>query len=388
MELSENYQFNYRKLLKFLSRKDSSGYMFAMADDYRFISQINTSLQAELEQSNTNSSIVFLQSNADEPLVEQLKAAGTFAHAIIVANLYEVINSADGLNQLLLLNFSREELRSIQSPALFWVDAQSLNVIANQAPDLFSQRRFTTIHFTGKVEHPMPEVLEKPDWQEYVNTDKFKETEARIETLKRRFEDAEESGYNASRIASEIAIPLAFEYAQLGFAEKAEVLLTKYEALLDNTNSNQLKQLAKVYYQLHQYPVAIETLQKANDIIERNLSKQARDTVYPSDWFYNIIDLSDWMKEYGLPNDAINLLTKAETLLLENIGQYPVNTKDNIIALFKERLGDLHFTLGNLEKAKDYFEQGLNIAQQLERSNPHREQLKRNLSVSYDQLGD
>jgi tetratricopeptide (TPR) repeat protein len=385
MELSDNYEFNYRKLLKFLANSGHGGYVFAIADDFRLIPQINSSLVADLKQKGLSATILFLRTRSDEPLVHQIRQKAEEAQAIIIANLFDVVSdTSEGLNQLLQLNFSREELQEMNLPLLLWVDTPSLNVIANQAPDLFSQRSFTTIHFTGLIEEPLKEAREKPEWQKFISSEKFKETEARIETLQRRLTDAEKAGYPVQRIASEIAMPLAKEYAQLIFMNKAQALLEKYEPHINKEDHRALQELAQVYYSLHQYPQAIKTLQQANKLLEPIVLSGS----FLEEWYENLVNISDWMQEFGLPGEALELLRQTEKELLKSKLISEAGKQINWLFILNDRLGDLNLKLGDLQQAKESYEKSAMLAQNLSNVNPNNEQISINLSICFNKLGD
>ncbi len=389
MDLSENYQFNFQKLLKFLRKTPHSGYMFAMADDYRFISQINSLLVQELLNKNIDAGIVFLQSGSADTLVSQILTGARQYQSVIVPNLFEVINNTtSGLNDLLQLNFSREELRQLQTPVLFWVDAASLNTIANHAPDLFSQRRFTTIHFTGKIENPVQEVLEKPEWKEFISSDKFKAIEARIETLKRRLTDAEESGYHPERIADEIALPLAKEYADLNLKDKALSILEKYLPYSSENDPVHLRQLAKVYYALHQHDQAIETMQKANVLLQKDVPTSGVAGTVPGDWFVNQLDIADWLHDTGRTTDALNLLENTVEVFRQNISFFAYEWGQDVLSLFLERIGTIQLQLQHIESAISYYQECIEIRSQLLAKNPGNERFQMLLSGAYTFLAD
>ena len=383
MNTDKNYQFNYNRLLNFLSQVES-GYGFAIADDQRTIVQINQSLISDLKQKGKTVSPLFIRPDSDTPMLYQMELAAKDADAIIVGNLYDLVqNTPQGLDNLQVLNFGRETMRHLNVPILFWTDKSGLHLLTNHAPDFFSQRNFTTLHFEGKVESPLPQAFEKTEWKDYVSTEQFRQTEAKIATLRRRLESAKAAGYHPNRIANDIALPLANEYALLSMTAEAEKLLADYQPNFDETNYRQLQLRANIYHQLHQTQLAIDTMEKANEWL---MDKETG--IVPMQWFTNVVDISDWLREIGNLEKALSTLLNAEQKLTEQKEIFSKTDADWNIPLIKARVGDINLKLGNREEAKKYYKERLFLSQQLAKAKPANQSLQRNLSVAYEKVGN
>jgi tetratricopeptide (TPR) repeat protein len=382
MEVEDNFQFNYQKILSFLSRKNQRGYIFARADDYRLIASINKNLVNDLDERGVDAAIIFLKEESDTPLVTQIEDASKDSGALIVANLYSIVNKPEtGLDNLIRINFARELFWELEKPILFWADAQSMHTISNTAIDLFSQRRHATVHFTGTLSLPVAPKFQDEALRPFFASDKFQDIEANIAILERRLKDAPDAGYPLNRIRFEIALPLAKQYAEINLPDGAKKILDTYipqEDTLDDPAT--LAEIARVYYLMHNYERAIGSLEKANHVIaDKEKAAGNKNVENNINWFNNLVDLVDWSVEFGKPNRFLN-----ELQAIAASG----NLAQRQYSLIYDRLGGIMMVIGNLPMAVEHYKHGLKIAQQLLRANPLSEQLQRDLSVSYEKLGD
>src|ERR1017187_3564843 len=154
MPENEDFQYNYEKLLRFLSRRDGHGFIFALADDMRFIRQINETLVTDLKnRANLLAKIAFLDAKSDKSIMQQIRESAAGNEALLVANLYDILNDPEnGKAALLNLNFSREALQQLPVRIIFWVTEKTIAMIGNLAQDLYSQRDMSTVHFTWQIE--------------------------------------------------------------------------------------------------------------------------------------------------------------------------------------------------------------------------------------------
>ncbi len=378
----DNYQLNYQKLLTFLSRKGQRGYIFARADDYRLIRVINNSLLTDLTNKRIRTELLFLDPKSDVPLVAQIEMAFENAKALIVANLYQIVNDEqNGLDNLIHLNFAREAFWEFNRPILFWADAQSMNVIANKAIDLFSQRRHGTTHFETVAVADISDLQKRKELEPFLSSERFEQIQTDISILERRLTDAKDTAYHHERIAAEIALPLAKHYAELDLSEKAKDILEHQSSHFDLKDHRLLADLAQVYYLLHDYEKAIETLEQANLQIENRYSIGA----YPQQWFVNLSNLANWQIELGHPEKVLERLLNADKAL----GYNSVNEeilKFNAV-LIKDSLAQIMMMSGELQNARKYFQEILLILERLIKNNPRSEQLQRNLAVGYEKIG-
>lgn len=386
VQLEDNFQFSYQRLLYFLGRPGEKGYIFCRADDYRFIPKITTSLIQDLLAKGISAKEIYLRKNADEPLVHQIENAISGTDVLIVANLYEIVNQPEtGLANLAQLNFARETLWQIGKPILFWADAQSMNILANRAPDLYSQRRNTTVHFTGVADIPVADMLQIDGWETFLSSSQFKDVETNINILEKRLYGAKESSYPVTRLISEIVLPLAKEYAQLGLTSQARRLINEY-VIAPNTNYDEkiLMQLAGVYHALHDYELAISTLKLANNLIKKQ-SADNNDSTFRNSWFVNLIHIAVWSDEVGRSEDILPELLEAITLLEQN-NESGWNSR--VLATIEYIVGNTLREIGQLQDAKRHYEISLQIREKVHRDNPNILELIGDIGSCYDKLGD
>ncbi|MCD6010462.1 MAG: hypothetical protein K0Q79_324 [Flavipsychrobacter sp.] len=379
----DNFQFSYQLLLLFLSRPGEQGYMFCRSDDQRFTHKINASLKSDLAQKGRTCAVVYLDKNSDEPLLPQLEKAVSADDALIVANLFEIVNDTEhGSVYLTQLNFAREALWQIDKPILFWTDARSMHTIANQAPDLYSQRRHTTVHFTGTADVRVAERLNKDGWESFLSSKEFADIETNINILEKRLIGAVKGNYPMTRTVAEIVLPLVADYAKLGLADEARELMTKYEDVIRGMeDENTLRQVADIRYALHEYDDAIETLRKANELI----AEKSEGNDYPVEWFVNLTDIARWSMEAGRSEGLLPEITRAIDLLAKRLKNEQQGWSLYCLLVLS---GDIHSVLGKLPDARKFYEQGLSISKQLAANNPHSQLLQNGLSIAYNKLGD
>ncbi len=93
------------------------------------------------------------------------------------------------------------------------------------------------------------------------------------------------------------------------------------------------------------------------------------------------IYLADFYKNTGNLESALASITLAR----EHFEQ--LNDKENL-AISYERLDSIHQTMGQVDKALEFFELYNKLTKELYKSNPKSESLKNGLAISYEKLGD
>ncbi len=381
--LEDNFDFSYYQLQIFLSEGEQ-GYMFCRADNQYLISRINENLRRDLHEKGIDCSVLFLKAESDVPLLAQIEQAAAQCDCLIVGNLSEIVNTPEnGLRWLTQLNFAREALWAIGRPILFWADERSMHLIINHAYDLYSQRRQMTVHFTGTADMEVAAKLPREGWEQFLASEEYKELQAEITLLERRLHGAKEKGYPEARLFAEIALPLARRYARLGLGEDARKLLVEYESQTEEADDpDVLQELGQVYYSLHDYPQAISLLRRANELLEMEYGNR---TEYPLQWYDNLRYIVEWSEETGRSTTLLGEIQAAASVLEADEG---TEWKLPALSVFRNLQGDIARGKGQLQDARTYYEQGLKISEQVNRANPHSEQLQRDLGVSFNKLGD
>ncbi|MBL8692615.1 MAG: tetratricopeptide repeat protein [Planctomycetes bacterium] len=99
--------------------------------------------------------------------------------------------------------------------------------------------------------------------------------------------------------------------------------------------------------------------------------------------------LADNLAERGSAGRALELTLDARELLEQLVISAPHRVDfQRDLSVSYERMGDLMLALGQGDPAKAFFEKSLLIRERLARSEPDRADFQRDLSVSYDRMGD
>jgi len=142
-------------LARFLLREKESGYVFAVAEDERILPEIFQTLRSKAAGKGKNLLFIRLLPESEQSILQQLLNAletQPGVEAVSVSGLDELLEkktgtgqlTRNGKNRLLELNFARERLNELGRPIVFWVSPGNQTLLANQAADLFGQRRLST----------------------------------------------------------------------------------------------------------------------------------------------------------------------------------------------------------------------------------------------------
>ncbi len=383
-DLDSNFQFSYQRLLYFLSRPDEQGYMFCQADDQRFIQRINQSLAEDMAALGKTARVIHLLAAGELSLFQQLERAAGSGDALIAANFFEVVNDPEtGSGNLTRLNFAREALWQLGKPILFWTDAGSMHAIANHAPDLYSQRRHTTVHFKGSFAIGVSRRLTREGWEQFLSSEEFAQIETAIELREKRLQGALGSAYPRRRLFSEIALPLAADYARLGLRDEAGRILEAFQDCTEALDEvEDLVALAAVQYALHGCAPALHSLQRASDRIGRQRAESG-DAGYPVQWYDILIAKTRLRVECGMAQAVLPELDEAISRLR---GKAEPEWTRRQLAVMLSLKADLLFERGQYPGAERLYAESLGISEQLSKDNPQSEQRRRDLSVSLDRI--
>jgi tetratricopeptide (TPR) repeat protein len=159
-----------------------------------------------------------------------------------------------GQNHLLELNFARESLNRLDRPIVFWINPENQALLANQAADLFGQRRLSTFYFSYH-----PEVFDdNPFFQDRFQDGshdpaEYERLKLRTNLLEKQLEEAESKKYPPAKIARDIALPLAISYSKLGDIYQAQ---GKFKEALDYFKKD--LQLTEELFQANPHNVDLE----------------------------------------------------------------------------------------------------------------------------------
>jgi tetratricopeptide (TPR) repeat protein len=383
MPQNTDFQYNIRRLFRFLEREDESSYIFAYTDNQRQISAVNATLREQLAKQGKIAALLFLDVFSEQSILEQmrLKIAQEQCQVLIIPNLYDcILNKEKGKSFLTELNFSREAMQRIAVTKLFWLNAQSLHILSNEAVDLYQQRSLTTTHFSEQ--HQAEAVLDNMNLHfaklKVSENNAPQEKSQRATFLKKQLDEALANKVAPLRIANDYALPYATELRSLGFPDEALTIISPYIPLIvAGKNSDNKKALAALYLEGGKEQAALDIYL---DLLKTEKDGQSK--VWLSGQIGDIYRLRGSIKE-GLVYYE-KCLKISEKLSKENPNN--VDLKHNLGVSYS-RVADIYKVQGNLAKALEYFEEYLNISKSLFQGNPNHVEIKRGLGIAYEQVG-
>jgi tetratricopeptide (TPR) repeat protein len=157
-----------------------------------------------------------------------------------------------------------------------------------------------------------------------------------------------------------------------------EVVFNKLEANLE-TCQDLIETLNQIMESKNGFPLDLNTASEFHDYA-KSVADQLNDDSDTEIGWLNIY-LADFYRNIGQLENALKSIEVAR--------QHFDNCQDiESLAISYERLGNIHRALGELDKARSFFELDMALTKQLHESNPKSEDLKNNLAISYSRLGD
>jgi len=371
---SESYYSTLRQMLGFFTREGARGYAFATAADQRLMRGINASLIEQAQAKGKQIKVVFLQSESDQPVMEQIRRSATQADGLIIGNLDELIVETAG-EILLHLNFSRESLQALGQPLLFWVSKNHLPFLSNRAADLFSQRALSTFVFDDSMlqEHLSPALDRRFQEEAYKTKEEYKAVELRIKLLEKQLQEAEEADVSPQRIANDLALPLAEAYLENQMYGAALNLIKRYGNSAPITLNNLLVQ-GKAFQKAHLWDAAQKTLRKA-------LHQLSNENKLDSAKIYGV--MATVYMEKGEIDNAIKYYYKSLEIKksIPEVEDSALATTYHNLSIAYRKKGDFPSSLAYEEKARRIWEE------QYKSSHPNLAATFNHLAVTYQQIG-
>ncbi len=355
----------YDRLFLFLSRGGDSGYVFCRADNLSLIAVVNRRLVDDLAAKGKKIVIVHLSTLEDTPIATQIVDASQNADTVIVANLYEVVSGKeDGVSVVVSLNFAREVLWQTGKPIVFWGDGATMSLMANYAPDLYSQRRQATIEFT-EDDVTQTNVLSQPynmltDGIYMVPDGKV--TEDKINWLQQQLHEAESKGAVDRRVIADVVLPLANKQATQGNNEAVKKLLDIYQAKTEQyAEPEMLTGLGDIYRLLNEYDRAAAWYRKANLLLEQQSMERAGVVIRNEQWYNNLIRIAETLARNGKNLLMLGELEEAIT----HIQSLMSAQKQSLLAGLWLQMGDIVYTNGNLSTAEVCFQNAIDCLKEI-----------------------
>ena len=378
--MNSDYYGNIRNLLRFLTRDGENGYAFAIARHEGLIPTVNQEILKQARELNKTIWLGWYEDDSDLSFTEQIRQLPKDVDAYILMGHDKPLR--ENKDFIINFNFAREELNALGKPILFWLNPESLTLVTNQAADLFSQRRISTVQFeeAPEIAAPSPE-LERRFREEYRSSEDYEKLRNRVNLLKKQLAEATEAGIPRQRIARDIVLPLAETYSELDLHEEALGLLEEYKDVWDEEDARELYKRGGIMGEASKYSEAIDCLEKAKQMIESektDLELLGNVCIGLGDTYRVIGTLDKALQNYERNLELRELIFGRNTYLEES---------KNELGVALNRLGGIYETQGKLVKALEFFEKSLQIREELHATNPLSENLKNNLATSYLCLG-
>jgi len=138
-----------KKIVNFFRRTDGSGFLFCVCDSLPYIRDaIHPKIFEEADQHGVTLRDVYLSSDNRDNFFQRIREkAGQKPDGLLILNFGELVRLSDG-EVLQEINYARELLIGLETPMLFWLDAETVSLFANHAPDLFLRRDRSLIEFS------------------------------------------------------------------------------------------------------------------------------------------------------------------------------------------------------------------------------------------------
>lgn len=377
-------QNNLRRLVRFLSRKNEPGYIFA----YREGSALNMAIFNVLREQVHQLGIVFLNSNIDSPILNQIQEfiEKENSNALIIANLGALIGDKEsGHTRLSEINFSREALHQLEIPIVFWISEDTFARLSNGAPDLFSQKRLPTVIFEnedvvniaeeGPGDYNMSTKSTRGLQDQHTSTD-------RLLLLREQYTKALETVEdNEQLLVSSYIIPYLLELSKYDLKEEIYAIFEKHKAAFNFDSIDHLGNLGSTFGNIREFDRALWFYTAALDTFKADVVEPEKANL--------LFARADVFLKLGRIEDALEDFQHALSIYKELTVTFPENHLfQNFKGITYEQIGAIYIEMNQLNEAEDALEKSLKIDLNLNKTFPDNPQLKNGLAISYQRLGE
>lgn len=372
-----NNKNELKSLIRFLSRKEESGYIFVYLEKGFF----DSNFQSTLKDQVNGLGILFLRADTDQTVLVQMEnfIAKHKPTALVIANLYELIqNKEKGKKILTEINFAREGFNRIKIPLVFWISEETFPLLVNGAPDLYSQRRLSTIIFElveNYIEVNPDDISLKETHIEY---GRKPQTSDRLTLLKEQYEKVLESDIPKKALINQFVLPYLEELSNNQQKEKALEIFEQYKSNFDYNFPETTLSLARTFKNLHNLEMAIDFYSQYLEC-EKDLKAKARQLILRGDLYQKLGKKETAFHDFLLSKDIFSQLVNSKN--------NDINSR-NGLGISYERLGNIYQIKGDLDKAEEYYLKSMNISSDFYQINPQSVYFKNGLGIDHQNLGD
>ncbi len=258
------------KAVNFFLHTHQNGLLFCTCDHFAVIKEINRIIIHRTLMNNCRVQAISLAAADTQNYTEIIRMSmDGDTQGVIITNLNELIVFAgDGV--IKDINFEREMLLALNIPILIWLAEENISRFANQAPDLFLRRDRGVIHFPCAEGIAGIDRLQDYYTKEYSESGDYQSLKLKMELLEKQLREAEQNGYNAQRIAEEIAIDLIDIYLAAHLNQEALELFEKYQDQLNLAESDKNIFIAgKLYSRTGEWDKALDFYHRSEEISEK-----------------------------------------------------------------------------------------------------------------------
>jgi len=368
---------NLLRLIRFLSRKDESGYIFAYTNKVSLIRYINDEIVRTFKNNDESIQLLYLEADSDKKIMEIIENSilKNKHKAIIITNLYEYITGKNGKRNLTEINFSREKLYSLGLPILFWITEETFPLISNFAADLYSQRRLPSLIFEDII-YSIP--IEQTITNQFeINNEP--NNILRLKIVEDQFNDAILQNIGKQRLISNYLLPYLLELSKAYKKNKVLSFIKKYIKEINEHNFYHINSLATIYYNIYEYTEALKYLSLCINF-ENTIPKEKLASLYGIK--------ADVYFEMGNLNEALKLFNIYHEIFKDLFHSDPLNMfYKNMLAVSYNKLGIIHSGEGELIAAVDLYNKSFVLMKELNNDYPEIVKYKSDLALIYSKLG-
>ena len=212
--------------------EEIEGYVFALAEEKAIVHEVSEIL-LELVKRKSSKKLKVINLRVEDEftlighLQKELQNVPSLDGLIITG--FDALIEKRGSDMLVEINFSRESLHDLKVPLLFWLSSNSINLVANWAVDLFTQRSMFTQSFEKRIfGSENNELVIKPQIDlELVESGIFQ----KINLLEYRLRQMNNENFSRTHSDIQVLLPLIDAYIEIGSYEKALKHLKQFEKL-------------------------------------------------------------------------------------------------------------------------------------------------------------